>query len=815
MKKTSLLLVMLTALHNPFCICNNLHYLYQSGDDSLRIVEKVYLHTDRDGYYPGDDIWFKAYLIDASYRLLSNHSNNLHVELISPTSKIIDSCIIRLNEGLGNGDFQLPENLKSGRYRLRAYTNYMRNFGDQLFFNKDITIINSSDAVEVLSNSIKYIKNKLEISFFAEGGSLVDKVSSIVAFKAVNALGTGCDVSGEIYSSTGELVTTFKSTHRGMGTFSLNPVAGLNYLALVKNLSGDEVKCEIPRSFSKGVALNISRNDRNDLVVTVRTNTETLPMVLDHDLTLMASARKIPFKAAVFRMKSLTNHFILPVDDLPDGIIMLTLSGQDNLPLCERLVFLQNNEEVKVKVETNKMVYKQRDSVSVRISLSKNSGIAPDTFLSLSATENITTVGSSQFPSTISSWFLLESDVRGPVEEPSYYFDPSNPDRLDDLDLLLLTQGWRDFEWKYKNMQYPPESGFTVSGRLRKLLTNAPLENSNVNIVISKPDNTLIGTVPTDGSGRFSLEGVDFSGDAKLIVSAIGKKENLQGKLLLESLNYSPPSVPKTTIQTELLNDNQIIKEDIDEHIKALVQDAEKKKTVKGKYTLSDTINLEEVRIIAKRTEDPLPSHVLSSRLVYGKPENELIVTPQMASSYKNVASMISGKIPGVHVGNDLNIRIRGNYIQPLYMLDGMIVDWEEIDAVPVSVIERIDVLKSASSAAALGARGAGGVISVITRIGPSSNTYNPVSHSANIKISGYNEPRIFYSPKHSSSLESDYKPDLRTTLFWKPNITVKSNKDIFLNYFNADNSSTIKVIVEGITTTGVPVTAKTEYDVR
>jgi hypothetical protein len=148
-------------------------------------------------------------------------------------------------------------------------------------------------------------------------------------------------------------------------------------------------------------------------------------------------------------------------------------------------------------------------------------------------------------------------------------------------------------------------------------------------------------------------------------------------------------------------------------------------------------------------------------------------------------------------------------------MLDGMIVDREEIDAVPVSVIERIDVLKSASSAAALGARGAGGVISVITRIGPSSKTYNPMSHSVNIKISGYNEPRIFYSPKHTSSLESDYKPDLRTTLFWKPNITVKSNKVTFLNYFNADNSSTIKVIVEGITTTGIPVTSKTEYNVR
>ena len=223
------LLLMLTALLNPPS-GSNISPRYISSADSLQIIEKVYLHTDRDSYYPGDDIWFKAYLIDATDRLLTSHSHNLHVELISPDSKIIDSRIVRLNEGLGNGDFRLPEAIQSGQYRLKAYTNYMRNFGDQLFFNKDITIINPTDASKTFSDTTDYIKNKLEISFFPEGGSLVDDVTSIVAFKAVNALGEGCDVSGEIYSSSGEKITSFKSTHKGMGTFPMTPVTGLNLL---------------------------------------------------------------------------------------------------------------------------------------------------------------------------------------------------------------------------------------------------------------------------------------------------------------------------------------------------------------------------------------------------------------------------------------------------------------------------------------------------------------------------------------------------------------------------------------------------------
>src|SRR5664279_274870 len=128
--------------------------------DSLRVIEKVYLHIDRESYYPGDDIWFKAYLIDATEKLLTNNSMNLHVEIISPDLKIIDSHVVRLDKGLGNGDFHLSEKIQSGSYRIRAYTNYMRNFGDQLFFTKDITILNSSDALKAFSDSINYNRNK-------------------------------------------------------------------------------------------------------------------------------------------------------------------------------------------------------------------------------------------------------------------------------------------------------------------------------------------------------------------------------------------------------------------------------------------------------------------------------------------------------------------------------------------------------------------------------------------------------------------------------------------------------------------------------
>jgi hypothetical protein len=191
-----------------------------------QLIEKVYLHTDRTYYYPGDDIWFKAYLIDACNGMLTNHSENLHVELISPSREIISGRIFKLEGGLGSGDFKLPGTLSQGRYRLRAYTNYMRNYSDLIFFNKEINIITSSAGAQELEKSANGEQGTIEMDFFPESGSLVDNVPSVVAFKAVDAEGKGCNVTGTVYSSSGEMVTMFRSSHLGMGSFALKPVSG-------------------------------------------------------------------------------------------------------------------------------------------------------------------------------------------------------------------------------------------------------------------------------------------------------------------------------------------------------------------------------------------------------------------------------------------------------------------------------------------------------------------------------------------------------------------------------------------------------------
>ena len=800
--------------------------------DSLKIIEKVYLHTDRTYYYPGNDIWFKAYLINAYDRSLSNLSRNLHVELISPSGGIHSDRIIRLDNGLGNGDFKLPDSLSSGRYRLRAYTNYMRNFSDQIFFNKEINILKTSTSINNSSDAGKSEQRRIDVNFFPEGGSLVENVSSIVAFKAVDEQGKGCDVSGEVYSSAGDKISEFRSIHLGMGSFVLKPEPGLSYYSVVKGPDNSETKSEIPKSYTSGVTLSASVNNNNEISIKISTNDQTLPLVKNNDLSLSISVRKKTVKTISLRISSLVDSIVMPTDDLPDGIVMITLKTLENLPLAERLVFFQHARNFKINIQPDREIYKQRDPVSVKISISDDSINQETAFLSFSAAESNFMDKIPEYPTTIASWFLLESDVRGPVEGPSYYFDPANPNRFKELDLLMRTQGWRDFLWKSDSTIYfTPETGFFVSGRLRKISRDKPFIDPKINLTIFQEDKIINEIVPADLSGRFYLKNIDITGDARLVASASDRKGYPNGLLLLDSMNYMPAEIsgylPASTVvkKEEILT---VIRDaEIKERETKLVQEYDIKETIRKKYKLSDTIEIGEVTITAQKPRDIQVAKIESIRSVYGgKPDNEVIVTPQM-ENLPAAPELLMGTA-GVRVTTkDLygkyKIRIHREIYNdarpdinpdPLLLIDGVKHDISYLDILPVSLIDRIDVLKSIGKTAVYGLDGNFGVISVITRSGNRTAAESePAKHTVNTKFSGYDSPRVFYSPRHDPAAQSN-NPDLRTTLFWKPDISLLTGKELLLNYFNADNSSTIRIIVEGITSTGIPVTATTEYQV-
>jgi len=746
---------------------------------------------------------------------------NLHVELISSQSEIIDSRIVRMEGGLGKGDMRLSDTLSPGIYIIRAYTNYMRNFADIQIFEKALMIFSSSGKVAAGNDSVVRHSISYDVKFFPEGGSLVNNVACSISFKATDETGKGCNVSGDVFSSKGEQVTSFRTAHKGMGRFNIRPADGLSYYALIKTPDGKTIRKDLPQSFKNGFTLNVSDYQNNKPLITIRTNPSTLESLTDQVHFINVSSRKRVFSTLGFNINnSLTTSFRLSLDDLPEGIIQLTLINSDGLALCERLIF-NSKKNLSLEVSTDKPIYRTREKVAVKLSLVSDSVINDRTFLSMSAVETSFLINNRTNP-TISSWFLLESDIRGTVEDPAYYFDPDNPDRISNLDLLLCTQGWRDFKWKYENQVFRPEYGITVSGRVTKVMTENPMQNAVVTAIFRKEKNELMLTSATDSTGLFNFDEVDFTGDARLIATAVSSKDSPAGHLIIDTLGYLPETaVPEKSGSRLILTRDLIPEEELSETEHSYIV----RKNTGRRLMLSDTIQLGEVEIVARQKKASSENYVIKSayaiqKVAPGIPDVTINITPR-DERFTNFRDIIRKGVSGVRVEttNDLSasgIRIRGSVLEPLFMLDGITVPYEMVATFPVKWIDRIEILKSGGIATTLSSGTEdpkyNGVISIITKPEEKREETMPVFHSVNRIVKGYDVPRIFYSPDHSS-VSTPEMPDLRSTLLWDPDVTIIDN--VTIDYYNADIKGNVMIVVEGITSNGIPVTGKLEYTVQ
>ena len=331
--------------------------------------------------------------------------------------------------------------------------------------------------------------------------------------------------------------------------------------------------------------------------------------------------------------------------------------------------------------------------------------------------------------------------------------------------------------------------------------------------------------MPVDASGRFSLNNIDITGDVNLVVSGVDKNERPNGLILLDSVNSIPAAVSDYTPAPRVMKKVDALTLVQDDEMKekesVLSQEYELREAIRKKYKLSDTIGLGEVIIAAQKPRDIQVVKIETIRAVYGEPDNEVIVTPQIEKVIHAAPELLMGTVAGVYVTGPIrgqyNIRFTRSmaFGIPLLIIDGIKRPLDYLNFFPVSLIDRIDVLKTAGTTAAFGLEGANGVISVITRSGGMmTSKTEQVKHTVSTRISGYDAPRIFYSPRHDPATSDSFNPDQRTTLFWKPDISLAIGKELLLNYYNADNPATIRIVVEGITSTGVPVTANCEYQV-
>jgi hypothetical protein len=231
------------------------------------LQEKIYMHTDRNFYIAGDIIWFKLYDVDASFHEALDVSKLAYIEILNADNSPVLQSKVALEKGKGNGSLNLPVNFQTGNYKLRAYTNWMKNLGPDYFFEKKITVVNTRTKREAPAAARQTAP---EVRLFPEGGNLVYGIASTIACKVSAPDGKGIEFEGTIVDEDNNTQASFRSLEYGMGRFDFKPLANHKYKAIIRTGKGT-IEKELPSIYKEGYVMHVA-DGKQEVQVKVATN---------------------------------------------------------------------------------------------------------------------------------------------------------------------------------------------------------------------------------------------------------------------------------------------------------------------------------------------------------------------------------------------------------------------------------------------------------------------------------------------------------------------------------------------------------------
>ncbi len=513
--------------------------------------ERVYLQFDNDSYYLGETMWFKAYVTSNNDDRASSISKVLYVEIVAPEGYVVETKKYKLDEnGTCHGEFDLNVLLLSGYYEIRAYTRYMLNWGDESIFSRVLPVYdkvngNNWDFRNMLDRKRGFMyrgewksskQPDCNLKFYPEGGHLVENITSTVAYELRSIDGAFGKDTVTIYEDNKAILTTIPS-HNGKGTFRLTPEPGKRYSAKVladtENGKKKLFSFELPKVNIHGVALAIEQSHDSIKIRVTNNYTEQT------DLGLAILHRGVMGFYKKFTSDKKNQTFTLHKNALLEGVSRAVIFKEE-IPLAERQFFVQHNTLQKgdrqtVRLNTKANNYQIRNlkpdahkKITLTIEREDGKPIDKDAEFTVSVTD----ASGSQETSwdyNMYTYLLLGSELKGYIPGASQYFEPTNENRTEQLDLLMLTHGWTSYDWSklttidISNMQ-PVEKGITLKGSFYEKRKDNRMGHKGSFIL--KPDkNNLTAfnisydnkeieqtTFRTDSTGSFMLLLDDFYG---------------------------------------------------------------------------------------------------------------------------------------------------------------------------------------------------------------------------------------------------------------------------------------------------------------
>lgn len=786
------------------------------------LPEKVFLHTDKDIYAAGETIWGSVYLVDGQTHKSSSFSKTIYVSLVDSKKEVISTIKVFANNINEPISLELPRKIPSGTYQLQAYTNYQQNSGLSTLFSKSISIVlgkqpESISSTPIINKTDSYQENpsKINLQFFPEGGDCVAGLVCRMALVAQDYNKHPIELSGEVVDQKGRVVTIFKTNDRGMGELTFIPNSKTGYSAIVKNRKSN---FPLPNSIDEGYTLQIYRRS-GDITLHIQTNvTKGLK-----DAKIVVHHRGLPFIEETLSI--LEPKTIIPIkeEDLIPGIYVATLFDTEGNEVAERLFFdAPDDKTTELNITLDQQEITPRQDIEMSISNKINLPIENDSLLNSSISLSVVPAfAASTSTEDIRTWLLLNSDLDVAIKDAKdILFSSSTYARDYLIDQFLMTRAWRRFRWKKLSnkesfqAKFKLEKGLYINGSL-SLSRNKKLHKGKV--FLNQIDHDIHEESITDDNGDFSFGPYILYDTSTFVLQGRFKKGKKKRKA---NANISFEDSPFVDILIKSRTLPQLLLSPI-HHTLTLANKGKQYEQLSTEMFNLDPINsllsvdLGEVSISAKRINQKEEQRKKRTRL-YKIPSFRLDLdenpTVRNATSFLDLAA----QIPGVFVMNGrITISGGGSRSEPLIVIDGQVVTQEDLQFIPLREIEFIDVLKF-DKATMYGARGGTGVMLIYTakRLDWEEDLLPPTPGLETTEIIGYHLAREF-SSIDSPADEGYATQDIRTTLYWNPNLKLKNKETLKEGFITSGKTGKFIIVAQGIRNNGVPLYGSLAFEVK
>ena len=754
------------------------------------LQEKIFIHTDRASYFTGETIWLKAYYVDASYNTPLSLSKVGYVEILDSQNKAVIQTKISLTEkGNGNGALYLPVSLSSGNYVLRAYTNWMKNFSSDLFYQQSITIINpfTKLGLKPVTTDPQY-----DLQFLPEGGNLVNDITSVVGFRLVDKNGKGQNLKGAIVTESNDTVVTFKPFMFGLGKFKFTPSENHTYKAVLVGTNSKTSIFPLPEIKKFGYVIRVKDTTADKISVLVKMTTE----VAIENPTIyctVQSQQTLNYCEQQFLVNGQC-QFLIDKKIPGEGISHITIFDSSLNPVCERLYFKDITDKLDIAVNLNQFQFTPRKKVEINIQAQVKSIPVSEPDLSIAVYKIDSTEAEQQ---KIQSYLYLTSELKGKIESPDYYVENTiDPKRAEAIDNLLLTHGWSRYHWNDIRTKpvsnYPPEAGGHIinayvidksSGEKKSSITSyLSIPGKNYKFYLSK----------SDVNGKLFFETQNFFGSHEIVVQT----NTLYDSTYTIELT-SPFSSQKSSLFIPPFNVDEVLKNSIEQR----------------------SLDMQVHNIFYEKENEAIKENNADTVQFFGKGDEKYRLDDY--TRFPTMEEVMREYVPGVMVRkqkgkfhfltvNTVEKTIFRN--DPLVLLDGVpVFDIDKIMAFDPRKIEFLDVV---SKRYYMGTSPFDGVVSYRTYKGDLAG-FQPDAKSLIRNYEGMQQQREFFSPKYETQQQRDSRiPDTRNLLYWAPSVSTTSSNAGHIEFYASDTIGKYKIVIQGITSDGHAGSSTTIFEV-